>query len=390
MLPLLVAPLVVLAFAPPAAKPFDIVWSGLWPCCAGQSGLNLSAFPVLQERRLALFDGSFGLFNDTDPRVGNLPQTVDLARHAAKVAHDAATDGGHGHNRTIVPAGKDMYCCIDWEGYTPVIFDHTTPAHPHGAPGSGGCSNESAPNGAPRYSMPGSTCATCNMAMKASIALVLKKQPGLNASAAAALAAAEFNAAARLVWTTTLKVAQKTRPDCYWGFYGKPETEDIEPPFVHTDHVAVGEAFQWMFDASTALYPSTYMHGNASSAPLPLGKDFNNQYVQAIVREAERVNANRKTATGGPAPKIKVLPWVWYRYIYKQTLLEPADMHTALAGPGIAGADGVLFYEDGLSWGPSPAQRSHNKAVQAFVDSVVGPVATKLYAGRESPPRAGV
>ena len=59
------------------------------------------------------------------------------------------------------------------------------------------------------------------------------------------------------------------------------------------------------------------MHGNASSAPPPLGKDFNNQYVRASTREAERVNANRKTAAGGPAPKIKVLPWVWYRYIYK-------------------------------------------------------------------------
>jgi hypothetical protein len=49
-----------------------------------------------------------------------------------------------------------------------------------------------------------------------------------------------------------------------------------------------------MFDASTALYSSTYMHGNASSAQLPLGEDFNNQYVRAITREAERVNANRR------------------------------------------------------------------------------------------------
>jgi hypothetical protein len=199
----LLAPLILAALA---AKPFDVVWSGLWPCCAGKSGLNLSAFPVLQERRLALFDGTLGLFNDTDPRSGGLPQTVDLARHAAKVAHDVAHDGGHGHNRTVVPPDKAMYCCIDWEGYTPVIFDHATPARPHGGPGSGGCSGASAPNGDSRYSMPGAICASCNAAMNASIALVLKKQPGLNVSAAAALAAAEFNAAARSVWSTTLKV----------------------------------------------------------------------------------------------------------------------------------------------------------------------------------------
>lgn len=88
---------------------------------------------------------------------------------------------------------------------------------------------------------------------------------------------------------------------------GKPETEDITPPFVDAFDRAVGDAYQWMFDIATAIYPSTYMHYNASSSPAPLGKDYNPQYVQAITREAERVNANR----GPTQKKLKVLPWVW-------------------------------------------------------------------------------
>lgn len=212
------------ALLPPAAvaKPFDVAWSGLWPCCGGTTAFNLSAFPVLQQKRLAIFDGRLGLFNDSVPQSGGLPQAVDLARHAAKVAQDVAT---------VVPAGKSMYGCIDWEEYTPVIYDHATPARPAGGPGSGGCPGfYTAPDGNSRYSMPGAVCSTCDAAMNASVALVLKAQPGLNVSAAAAVAAAEFNAAARAVWSTTIETAKKTRPDCHWGFYGKPETEDIKPP----------------------------------------------------------------------------------------------------------------------------------------------------------------
>jgi len=94
--------------------------------------------------------------------------------------------------------------------------------------------------------------------------------------------------------------------------------------------------------------------------------------------EAQRVNANR-----GPArKKLRVLPWVWYRYLSNHvTLLEPADMRTALAGPGLAGADGVLFYEDGLGWGPSPKQRADNAVVQTYIDRVLGPTAEALYGG---------
>ena len=35
--------------------------------------------------------------------------------------------------------------------------------------------------------------------------------------------------------------------------------------------------------------------------------------------------------------------------------------------------------EDGLSWGPSSAQKADNQLVQAYIDSVVGPTAEALY-----------
>jgi hypothetical protein len=79
------------------------------------------------------------------------------------------------------------------------------------------------------------------------------------------VAVAEFNAAARALWTETLEVARRTRPRCLWGLYGKPLTEDIFSPFVDQNDRAINDLYQWAYDASTALYPSTYMHFNGSS-----------------------------------------------------------------------------------------------------------------------------
>ena len=47
------------------------------------------------------------------------------------------------------------------------------------------------------------------------------------------------------------------------------------------------------------------------------------------------------------------------------------DMHTALADPGLAGADGK-------NWGASPAQQAERSVVQWYIDTVAGPSATKL------------
>ena len=362
-LTLLLVPVLPSAGARSSSK-FDVVWSGLWPCCDGRTGFNLSQFPVLQLGRLALFDSTLGLYNETIAPVG-LPQTVDLASHAAKVAADVAA---------TVPADKDMYCCIDWEQYTPVIFDHATATKPQGGPGSGGCPGTfTAPNGDSRYSMPGASCAMANAALNASVDLVRKSGGhALNDSAVAAEAVAAFNAAAKMVWLKTLEVAKITRPQCKWGYYGKPETEDITPPFVDAFDRAVGDAYQWMFDEQTALFPSTYMHYTQDGSPPPLNASYNTHFVEAITREALRVNGNRPTGL----PSAPVLPWVWYRYISDHTkLLLPADMHTALAGPGAVGAHGVLVYEDGIAQVGEPL---HLKT-QAYIDTVLGPTATSLY-----------
>ena len=137
---------------------------------------------------------------------------------------------------------------------------------------------------------------------------------------------------------------------------------------------AAGDAYQWMFDEQTALFPSTYMHYSAEDSPPPLNASYNTHYVRAITREALRVNANRPAGLAS-AP---VLPWVWYRYISTRTLLLPEDMHTALAVPGEAGASGVLAYEDGTAQVGEPK----HAATQAYIDKVLGPTATALYGGR--------
>ena len=37
---------------------------------------------------------------------------------------------------------------------------------------------------------------------------------------------------------------------------------------------AAGDAYQWMFDEQTALFPSTYMHYSAEDSPPPLNASY--------------------------------------------------------------------------------------------------------------------
>ena len=81
---------------------FDLVWSDVhghpkgWnpkvPCCRGLTGFNLTAFPVLQQGRVALLLNGLGLYRHSYPPAG-LPQTADLEAHASKVAVDVNHSG---------------------------------------------------------------------------------------------------------------------------------------------------------------------------------------------------------------------------------------------------------------------------------------------------------
>ena len=60
------------------------------------------------------------------------------------------------------------------------------------------------------------------------------------------------------------------------------------------------------------------------------------------------------------------------------SLLLQADMHTALEVPSTSGADGLMLYEDG---GAQPGMGTFDMT-QAYMEDVLGPIATALYGGR--------
>ena len=60
-------------------------------------------------------------------------------------------------------------------------------------------------------------------------------------------------------------------------------------------------------------------------------------------------------------------------------------MHTALAEPGIAGADGVLVYEDGAAQPGMPMFA----VTEGYMQTVFGPIATALYGSGEKQPQRG-
>ena len=134
-----------------------------------------------------------------------------------------------------------------------------------------------------------------------------------------------------------------------------------------------------MVNESTALYPSTYMRFKGSSS-------YNNtDYVRDIMHEARRVSAKRgkQPYTGGD--RLSIMPWVWYRYggesnfSSPDSLLLQADMHTALEVPSTSGADGLMLYEDGAA---QPGMGTFN-VTQAYMEAVLGPIATALYGGSD-------
>ena len=99
----------------------------------------------------------------------------------------------------------------------------------------------------------------------ASFARVRAKQPGLNASAVAAVAGQEWEAAAKAFIGQTLAVAKKTRPRATWGFYDYPSCGDTAGEYNGADVMcptgmqAGNNKLTWLFEASDALFPGPYL-----------------------------------------------------------------------------------------------------------------------------------
>ena len=149
---------------------------------------------------------------------GGLPQLGNLTDHLDQVTKDVISK---------LPEGFSGLAVIDYEQWRP-LFKHNFDA--------------------------------LDMYKMASEELVRKEHPDwTNKSQIEDEAEKEWNAAAKLFFESTLETAKGLRPKAQWGYYGFPRCYGKVGNFCTNGSQADNDRLQWLWDASTALYPRIYL-----------------------------------------------------------------------------------------------------------------------------------
>ncbi|EYC45006.1 hypothetical protein Y032_0442g1533 [Ancylostoma ceylanicum] len=171
-----------------------------------------------------------------------------------------------------------------------------------------------------------------------SIAIVKEKNPNLeNETEIAKLAEKEFNDAAKKFFVKTIQLGRELRPGAKWGFYGFPycnynagKNGTYECWKKYQDW---NDKMMFIFNESTALFPSIYLGSNATS-------DERFRYVQAVLKEARRISEKFKPP----------LPIYAYTKIEYDPLREidsfynDHDLCSTIKQPADLGIDGIIIW----------------------------------------------
>ena len=173
----------------------------------------------------------------------------------------------------------------------------------------------------------------------ASIAKVKKEHPDWPAKNITELAATEFENAAKSYMLGTLELVKFLRPKAKWGFYLYPDCFNYDKTGTnmtcHNDTILRDNEIQWLFDTSTALYPSTYLGTWFKNKPA--AKEF----TVNRVNEAKRVDYNRLCYSSIPI-------YVYNNLVYRNTsdFLIPNDLYATSGMAALLGASGVVLWAD--------------------------------------------
>ncbi|XP_028814614.1 hyaluronidase PH-20-like [Denticeps clupeoides] len=297
-------------------KPFMVIWNApVTECRRLDVPLDMSAFQAVTtpasepDQFLTLFyKNRMALYPYTDYETlqefhGGIPQKGNLSASLDKARADLSA---------YVPTASAGLALLDWEQWRP-LFDRDW--------------------------------GTKEIYRKLSVSYARENDPSLAPQQAAARAKEQFQAAARSFMEDTLKVAIGERPNYLWGFYLFPNCYnygETEPGY--TGKCAgttqrLNDQLLWLWDTSTALYPSVYL-------PTSLrGKHSAALFARNQVHEAMRVSALPKHPYTAPV------------YVYSQPLfrdqnelyLAEGDLVRTIGESAAVGASGSVL------WGGSSA-----------------------------------
>lgn len=207
--------------------PYSAVWNSPTTECFGTS-LDLSRFGIIQNKNDAINGGNITLFtnigqfpylgfpNDTIIN-GGIPQLGNLSLHLALAEDDI--------NSLMPDPDFTGLAVLDFRAWKPLFRQNFNELRTY---------------------------------QTASIAEVQKRHPDWNDTQLKVQAEKEFDDAARAFLEGTLKLAHKLRPKGLWGYLGYPYCYGDIGYYCDDMAVAENDMIQWLWDASSALYPTLF------------------------------------------------------------------------------------------------------------------------------------
>ena len=145
--------------------------------------------------------------------------------------------------------------------------------------------------------------------------LVKNRHPSWPDALVETIARAEFETAAQQLIEGTLLLVQKLRPKSTWGLYGFPNCYNQDGGNCSTMTMKYNDQISWMFESSTALFPSIYLHD--------MKKLNNTLFVKYRLAESFR---HSKKSDGLIIP---VFPYVRITYAVSQIYLDLVSLQVS-------------------------------------------------------------
>ncbi|XP_054267057.1 hyaluronidase Tab y 2.0101-like [Macrosteles quadrilineatus] len=190
--------------------------------------------------------------------------------------------------------------------------------------------------------------------------------PGMPEATVLFQAADRFESAAKVFLLETLRLAKALRPRARWGYYGFPFCFNNKQTITGTmpcSHEVIPEnnRIHWLFEESSALYPSTYLRTDDMS------ENSNYHYITSRVNEAIRMSK--------VSPKKNpVYVYIWSKYQDANRFISKEDLYNSVALPRQLGADGVIV------WGATKDVNTAHKcsAMLDYLQTHLGPTVKHL------------
>ncbi|XP_069853401.1 hyaluronidase-5-like isoform X2 [Dipodomys merriami] len=204
-----------------------------------------------------------------------------------------------------------------------------------------------------------------NIYKNKSIELVQQRNIDLNLTEATEIAKEEFEEAGKKFMLETLRLGKLLRPNSLWGFYLFPDCYNHNPQRPNYSGQCPdtekkrNDALHWLWEESTALFPSVYLRSELEASPKAV------LYVRNRVQEAIRVSKVRDARSPLPI-------FVYARLVFSDLTLQylsQEDLVNTIGETVALGASGMVI------WGTLSLARNMKSCLNlhTYLDTTLNP-----------------